>query len=200
MRKIVIISGKQGSGKTTIAHRVVQELWSLGHKAVRFKFADTLYQMHDAVRGILKRNGLDKTDKVDGYLLQLLGTEWGRKHLGPDIWVAATRVAVMDYWITNPDGIVVIDDCRFENEYKIFIGEKDVWVMQVRLVAPVELRKKRAEKWRDNESHESETGLDGFGNEWFDVVSDTSLESISSITGRIVNGIQTAERQPKIFA
>jgi GTPase SAR1 family protein len=200
IKRVVMISGLQGSGKTTTANRLTQSLWAEGHKAVRFKFADMLYQMHDAVRAILKRSGLDDLKGVDGQLLQVLGTEWGRNTRGHDLWVRATRAAVFDYWFLNPDGVVVIDDCRFENEYKAFLGEEGVSVVQVRLIAPRDTRKLRAEKWRGDERHPSETGLEGLGDEWFDVVSDTSTESVESITRRILDELTRAKTRPTVTA
>jgi len=189
LRKAILISGQQGSGKTTTANRVVQELWAQNYKAVKFRFADPLYQMHDAVRAVLKRYKLDDLQGIDGPLLQLLGTEWGRNTRGHDIWVRAFKASVLDYWFMNPDGIVVVDDCRFENEFKVFDSEAHVSVVHVRLRAPKEVRKLRAEKWRDNDQHPSETGLDGLSDAWFPVVADTSVESVSSVAGRIVHEI-----------
>lgn len=200
MKKVLMFTGLQGSGKTTTAARVTQELWSLGYKAVRFKFADVLYQMHDAVRDVLKRYAIDELKGPDGTLLQLLGTEWGRKTRGEDIWVRVLRAVVTDYWISNPDGIVIIDDCRFENEYKMFFGEQSVQVIHVRLKAPRETRKLRAEKWRDNETHISETALDGMGDDWFSVVADTSLESVGSVARRIVDELIRQKPRPSVTA
>jgi hypothetical protein len=200
MRKVLMLTGLQGSGKTTTAARVTQELWSLGYKAVRLKFADVLYQMHDAVRDVLRRYTMDEVKGPDGTLLQLLGTEWGRKTRGDDIWVRVLRASITDYWLMNEDGIVVIDDCRFENEYKMFFGEAGVQVTHVRLKAPRETRKLRAEKWRDNETHISETGLDGLGDDWFSIVADTSLESVGSVARRIVDELIKQEPRPSVTA
>jgi GTPase SAR1 family protein len=194
MAKIILISGKQGSGKTTLAKRIVTDLWAEGYKAVNFKFAGVLYQMHDAVRDVLKRYGLDELKGIDGQLLQVLGTEWGRNTRGHDIWVRCLQSAVRDYQIMTSDGFVVIDDCRFENEYRAFDD-----CLRVRLKAPVATRKLRAEKWR-SEEHISETALDSFGDEWFDIVADTSLESVNSITRRIIGELLRQQGRPTITA
>lgn len=45
------------------------------------------------------------------YLMQMIGTEWGRNLIDPDIWVKA--------WLRKVEAIagpVVVDDCRFPNE------------------------------------------------------------------------------------
>lgn len=75
---VLVISAKQGGGKTTIADKV-KEMSSLhGYDiAMIIKFAGVLYTMHDAVLHLLEEStGIPRVAK-DGRLLQLLGTEWG---------------------------------------------------------------------------------------------------------------------------
>lgn len=200
-RQVIMISGRQGSGKSTTSRRVIDELWSAGKQAQHFKFAGALYEMHTAIRGILQRYGVDELKTIDGPLLQMLGTEWGRKTRGDDIWVRCLLASVKDYWAINPSGIVVIDDCRFENEHKVFYSLDNVHVVQVRLTAPRDTRKLRAEKWRDNETHPSETGLDNLDDSYFDIVADTSLESTGSIVGRILSElVRVKSARPSVFA
>ena len=45
------------------------------------------------------------------YLAQTLGTEWGRDFVGKEVWVNAVLTG-------NTPNLLVIDDVRFENEYK----------------------------------------------------------------------------------
>lgn len=186
-RTLVLFVGKQGSGKSTSATRLVHDLWATGRRAYKTKFAAPLYEMHDAVRKVLQRYGVDEVKGIDGPLLQVLGTEWGRNTRGNDLWVRLTSGAVLDYWESNPDGVVVIDDCRFENEFKIFDDHKEIRVIKVLLKAERLVRKARAEKWRDNEEHISETALDGYGEEWFDVVCDTTAVSIGDVTKAVID-------------
>ena len=182
-----MLSGLQGSGKTTTATYLTHALWASGRKAQRLKFADILYEMHNAIRGILRRCGADELKTIDGPLLQLLGTEWGRKTRGEDIWVRCLLAAATDYWQQQPDGAVIIDDCSFENEHRAFMAMPEVAVTHVRLVADRATRKARAEKWRENETHASETGLDGLDDSYFDIVADTSRDSTGDIVERILD-------------
>jgi hypothetical protein len=46
--------------------------------------------------------------------MQLLGTEWGRTMIGPNLWVRATMLRV-DVDLAESK-LVVIDDVRFDNE------------------------------------------------------------------------------------
>jgi hypothetical protein len=49
------------------------------------------------------------------YLLQTLGTEWGRELIHPDIWVMLARYKLNSL----PNRKVVFDDVRFENEAQL---------------------------------------------------------------------------------
>ena len=61
------------------------------------------------------------------YVLQRLGTEWGRE-LWEDVWLHAVKSEIEDH---DPDGKWVITDCRFANEAKFVhedLGGRTVWV------------------------------------------------------------------------
>ena len=111
--------------------------------------------------------------------LQWLGTDWGRKNFGDNVWVNATKKEVENIISTHKETnianlidackiMVVIDDCRFPNELEAF---KDNF-LTVRLTADRDARKGRADSWRDTENHASETALDGLEDQ-FDLVLDT---------------------------
>ena len=154
--KIIVESGKQGSGKTTLAKKL-SDYFGENHK--RMRFAEPLYEMHDACREILKKYGIKNYDytKTDGNLLQLLGTEWGRKTIHDNVWVDCLLNALREL---PHDLVVTIEDCRFENEFDAFNCTPNV--LRVRLEASRATRLARAEMWRSNENHESEIGLDHY--------------------------------------
>lgn len=133
---------------------------------------------------------LNPVDGVkDGELLQWLGTEWGRSK-GENIWADICHNRILRWfnqtelkltsqhltmqvkkdYLANADQITIkgdsgktkkliaiIDDCRFENEFDIMSD-----ALRVRLQASEEVRKARAEVWRTNTQHPSETGLDEY--------------------------------------
>lgn len=156
--KIVLISGKQGSGKSTLAN-AIQSHWIQNAYGVceHFCFAQPLYDMHNLCLNYLKKEaGIDRGNK-DGVLLQLLGTEWGRKTVDENIWVNIMKhkISVLEREHRhNP--VVVISDCRFKNELEAFPQ-----ALKVRLECDRDVRKGRAHSWRDSENHPSETDLDG---------------------------------------
>lgn len=164
MKPIVLISGKQGSGKSTLARNLYFQF--KGDVEI-IKFADPIYALHKVCLPMLKQWGIRPNDmQKDGELLQVLGTEYGRKCIKDSIWVDICRARVNK--ALKKGKIVVIDDARFENEAEAF---RDA--AQIRLRAGRHIRKSRCSYWRENEEHPSETGLD----EWkhFNLILDTEI-------------------------
>jgi energy-coupling factor transporter ATP-binding protein EcfA2 len=176
--EVVLISGKMGSGKSTLALKLAEGFFNeeKGYRCHLINFADPLYEIHNRARGILADAGIniDLTRK-DGNLLQLLGTEWGRNTIGPDIWVNVLKGRVlntakmMNYDERSLKHIFIIADCRFLNELDSF-----PWAFKIRLECDRDLRKERVSMWRDKEDHPSECGLDGMEDK-FDVVIDSGM-------------------------
>lgn len=171
MSKIIMISGKQGSGKTTLADRLYDKLVNPDTLTgvVRLKFADPLYAANEALKDAMEPFGIPVSEK-EGAFLQFLGTEWGRKK-DPDIWVKALKKQVSFYEAQAPGSFIIIDDCRFKNEFDAFPD-----ALRIRLKAPEEDRKVRTHVWRDNTLHASETDLDDYESK-FELVIDTGANT-----------------------
>lgn len=159
---VLLISGKMGSGKTTLAEAIRDEWLTKKRRAVcLMNFAGALYQMHDYCRDYLLNNGIE-TEKKDRKLLQWLGTEWGRAK-DENIWVKIVQNQIKrlekEYHEQVPlkiEPLFIIADCRFPNE---LAGFPDA--ISVRLECDRELRKARCSRWSDSgETHLSETALD----------------------------------------
>lgn len=156
---IIMISGKQGSGKSTIMDAVIKLANFRGMSAMDVRFAETIYNIHDYIRETLRFRGIERPDK-DGRLLQLLGTEWGRETIHPDIWVRALLGYINNVApVPKANQLFVISDCRFRNEFDL------IEAFKVRLEANKDIRKGRCEGWRDTDSHISETDLDDYSAE-----------------------------------
>lgn len=154
---IVLVSGLQGSGKSTLALGLLDQLDAQGLEVLLLKFADPIYQLHDAINVIMQSYDLS-TPKKDGELLQYLGTEYGRIKYGDDVWVRIAQHSAHQFLSAKPRSskrIVIIDDCRFPNELNAFPK-----ALKIRLECSEKLRKKRCHSWRANTGHASETALD----------------------------------------
>ncbi|MDX2187788.1 MAG: hypothetical protein SFV32_12705 [Opitutaceae bacterium] len=115
--QLIAFSGPMGVGKTTAAQYLVDN-----YGYTRMSFADPLREMlrvlgltdEDFSQEGKRRPHPALSGKTPREALQTLGTEWGRNHIGPDIWCeAAIRRA---YHAVQLGQCVVFDDCRFDNE------------------------------------------------------------------------------------
>ena len=114
---VIGLSGKAGSGKTTAA-----TFLNKTHRYARLKFADPMKDMARALglcdehlEGNLKEKPCELLGgKSPRYLLQTLGTEWGRNLMDQDFWVRIwTRKAI---GLLSDHGKLVVDDVRYQNE------------------------------------------------------------------------------------
>jgi hypothetical protein len=160
--QIVLISGKQGSGKSTLQNLLVTT-WQKevkGSRAINLNFADILYEMHDKVLSVLHKYWPPRDIIKDGPLLQLLGTQWGRDTIDKNIWVICLHEKIRQLAEQNShykNLLFIIGDCRFPNEFEAFPE-----ALRVRLRASEETRKARVSMWRENTNHPSEIALDSY--------------------------------------
>lgn len=174
MRGLLLISGKMGSGKTSVADAVEDILDSDGDALTqRVKFAGPLYAMQEMIYSYLERYGVAPVGK-DRVLLQVLGTEWGRNSKGEDFWVNILRARANAF-----EGTTIVDDCRFPNELLTAYG---LPTLRVRLVADDAVRAARLSKGGTftNLEHPSETALDGHA-EHFDLTVSTNNRSAREV-------------------
>lgn len=189
MSNIILISGKQGSGKTTLSDAIRKDMNRIGFSSCQIlKFADPLYVLHEYLLNKMETFTGKPRVKKDGPLLQILGTEWGRSTFGPNVWCDILKKKIESI---SKNTLVIIDDCRFENEFEAFPE-----ALRVRLTCSETTRKLRTESWRDKTNHPSETGLDYYEEiNYFDLVLNTDTDS--SIDGCV--SLIFSELQRKSF-
>jgi hypothetical protein len=116
VKKILLLYGNKGVGKSTIAEELVNT-----HGWTRCSFADPIrFMLSTAFGHEMSNRFADKECPRDEFggksireAMMLLGTEWGRNLIYPNIWVDCV---VRRLKRGSEDTKIVIDDARFDNE------------------------------------------------------------------------------------
>ena len=120
---IIGLTGYAGCGKTTSAHYLVTH-----HSFIEVSFADPLKDglcaMFKMTRKELEKIKEDKTPlhgigQTARYLMQTLGTDWGRNMVNPDIWLILAQARIQQMIHDVDKSRVVVSDVRFTNEAKL---------------------------------------------------------------------------------
>lgn len=111
---LILVSGKAGSGKTTISDYLFHELTN--------KFQTLLIEYSPLAKPVkaIAENAFHwdgNKDEKGRRLLQVIGTEAGREY-NENIWVEYLENNVLSGLF--PPNFVLVDDCRFPNEIDYF--------------------------------------------------------------------------------
>jgi deoxynucleotide monophosphate kinase-like protein len=147
---LIGLIGKRRVGKDTAALGLVRN----GYKALRFATP-----LKDMIRAYLAAVGTDKATiekMIEGdlkempvtcfnghsarYVMQTLGTDWGRKYLGKDIWVQACRETWRQYTYA------VVTDVRFKNEAEAIKADGGTLVRIIRPKLRISVDDHKSEK------------------------------------------------------
>ena len=112
--KVIALSGKMRSGKTTLARMLAQ---SLPHHIVRVSFADEVRR--EVARGMGYGEDWHTLFHVSKKDIRPVLQAWGhnmRKIRGEDVWIKALFSRMIKMQLQRPNIIFVIDDIRYENE------------------------------------------------------------------------------------
>lgn len=158
---IIGISGKIGSGKTTLSNILIQKLAKRGIKAEEKSFAHKLKEITSILTGFPveemythegKNRFINSFGMTIGQMQQKIGTEVMRDNFDQDVWIKAL-------FNSYKDGEVwIISDVRFENEANAILQHPNHRLIRLN-GDPVGVNK---ESTRDK-AHASETSLDNFG-------------------------------------
>lgn len=124
MNKIVLITGPAGSGKSTVA-QYLEEVRGYALKKMAGPLKGMLYAAgftHAQLEGSEKETPMEWLNGVTPrYLMQTLGTEWGRLCVDENIWVKLaikqTEARLCESYDTPY--AIVFDDVRFPNEIRL---------------------------------------------------------------------------------
>jgi len=146
MSKLIGIMGLQGSGKDTVAHKIIYA--DNGNNWKKIAFADSLKDAIAALFGwnrpLLEGDSPESREwreKVDSYwsrelgiedftprmALQMIGTEVIRNHFNENFWVKAVKRKIL-----NTTSHIIITDVRFKNEAELIksMGGKIIHVIR----------------------------------------------------------------------
>ena len=129
-RLICLCANAMGAGKSTVAeHLTVNHLFhptpfAKPLKAMAFSLILStgidLAETQERVYGTRKEEIVPALGITSRRLQQLLGTEFGRNMIDPDLWVNITMAAARE--ALSQGRSVVIDDLRFVNEYSAIMA------------------------------------------------------------------------------
>lgn len=169
MKKIILISGKAGSGKDTFAEELKEQLNMMNEYVLVVHYADLVKH--------IAKTFYDWNGKKDGYgrgLLQRIGTDIFREY-------------DKDYWVNHLQGVIsvlkdrwdyiIIPDCRFPNEITCWDKYDSI---SVRVVRDFNTSLNESQQ-----NHTSETALDDFE---FDVT--VTLKDIEDLFYQVDNFIE----------
>ena len=151
MANVVVISGKAGHGKDSLANMLKQKYESQGKRVLITHFADYLKFI---CREYFGWNGVK--DEKGRSLLQYVGTDLIRiKHKMPDFW-ASTTFRLIEALESEFD-VFIIPDTRFKNEIEIFKNSRHSAVA-IRVIRGGY----RSTLTEEQQNHISETALDDY--------------------------------------
>lgn len=156
--RIIAFCGRAGCGKSTAARTLLQPPFQLRKwgRTERVSFAEPIRDALSAIGVSVEAltNPALKEQPLPGfggksprYLMQTLGTEWGRQMVADDIWlqIARSRIqALVDQGVQ-----VVIDDVRFDNEAQL-LRDMGALIIEIR---------RKGDCYEDASAHASEMGI-----------------------------------------
>ena len=166
----IIISGKAGSGKDTVAQFMKEELEKNGKKVLVIHYGD-------AVKWVLKSffNWDGKKDIVGRTLLQHVGTDIVRAKY-PNFWTDIVVELISAFESYNDFDVALVPDARFPNEIDIALQ-----ILDNCIAVRVERHNEDGSEWinpdltENQRTHSSETSLDCYAFDYI-IHNDEGLE------------------------
>lgn len=167
--KIIIFSGKQYSGKDTVAKILLENMPDYK----RFAMGDVIKLEYGKQKGLTyeeieKNKPIYRQDLID------LGN-WGRAQ-DPDYWLKK---------IISQPGKIIVTDVRVPHEYEVF---KEAGAIAIRVEASREVRASRGELVGENDV--TEIGLDDIKNWDFVIENNSDYESLKTKTLELIEKVK----------
>jgi len=181
----IALVGPIGSGKTTIGESLLRQLGDGQRISIALEVklelarailaADGKNPTDDLLVQDLIRRMTDATTKAEfRELAQTWGTDFRRKHYGDDYWVRKAERKIIERLHAN----LLVDDCRFPNEYEMLRAQRFTFVRLPRNpefpADPARDAHASEQYWRDFKVDVDitlfEKGVDGVANQILHVV------------------------------
>lgn len=184
MNNTIIISGKAGSGKDTIANFMKEILEKHNKKVLIIHYGD-------AVKWVLRDyfNWDGKKDIIGRTLLQRIGTDVVRAKF-PNFWTGIV-VGLLEAFEPYSDfDIALVPDARFPNEIDIALQN-----LQNCVAVRVERKNEDGSEWinsaltEDQRKHPSETSLDNYAFDYV-VCNDEGLNTLEESAETILKDLK----------
>lgn len=175
MKKIILLSGKAESGKSSVA-KILKRLFEVkGYTSIVVSFASYLKYI------CREYYGWDGKKSTNGReILQYVGTDVARK-IEPDFWVNALWDFIRVFCSTYD--YVLIDDVRFKNEAEFF-KKKNIPYILIRVYRDDFISHLNSEQL----NHQSEIDLDDYPPDIF-IGSKSGLENLEAEIEKHIDNI-----------
>lgn len=167
--KIIIFSGKQYSGKDTVAKILLEQMSDYKRCAI----GDIIKQVYGAQKGITYEE-IEKNKPIYRPDLIELGN-WGRS-IDPDYWLKK---------IISQPGKIMVTDVRVPHEYDVF---KSAGAITIRVEALREIRASRSEL--SGEDDITEIGLDDITDWDYIIDNNSDYETLKSKALELVEALK----------
>lgn len=165
-KKIIIFSGKQYSGKDTVAKILLEQM----PEYKRCAMGDIIKLEYGAQKG-LTYDEIEKNKPIYRQDLINLGN-WGRSQ-DPDYWLKK---------IISQEGNIIVTDVRVPHEYEVF---KSAGAISIRVEASRETRAKRGNLIGEDDI--TETGLDNITDWDFIIENNSDYETLKNKTLKLIS-------------
>lgn len=167
--KIIIFSGKQYSGKDTVAKIMLNQMPEYKRSAM----GDIIKLTYGSQKGLTYEE-IEKNKPIYRQDLINLGN-WGRSQ-DPDYWLKK---------IIEQDGNIMVTDVRVPHEYEVF---KNAGAISIRVEASRETRASRGELI--GETDITEVGLDYINNWDYVIENNSDYETLKEIVDTVIKKIK----------
>jgi len=173
----IAISGKMGSGKTTLTNEILRQLEFQNKQGERLSLADP-------VKEVARNYFLMPAHEKDRALLQKIGQQF--RAIRASVWIDLMMARA-----ESEEVVYLCDDIRFQNELDAV--SEDGWI-SIRLeVSESEQKRRLQEAYGDswelhwqNRNEISETNLDGCEERFDMVLTDLALEDVPAVVENLL--------------